>query len=354
MGEHQQPFRRGALLVEKYLLKGGSIMSKGKTNGSGRLDGNVKGPRKSDLLREKSPAGNDERETPPPSKIELPLALLPRFKMREDGKGWELEGEMNLDTALVLSRTFATEAFDVMAHFMNQLAGSLPELSSPADKLNCIVPLLHDLKPRDCMEAMIHLQLIGVHNCIMEGIRRALYPDQTAEVAPILLHRVATLSKAFVGLMEALQKYRGQGSQQKVVVEHVNVRRGGQAIVGAVTQGGPGNKEGVTVEVDAPPPSQARARRKPRKPPGKPVKGQCGARTRRGTACRAPAMKNGRCRMHGGKSTGPKTPEGLEQMRQAKIKHGLYSSEFIDFRRLLNQTFKSARGFLRHLAGTTA
>ncbi|MFC1944498.1 HGGxSTG domain-containing protein [Chloroflexota bacterium] len=24
-------------------------------------------------------------------------------------------------------------------------------------------------------------------------------------------------------------------------------------------------------------------------------------------------MKNGRCRMHGGKSTGPRTPEGLER-----------------------------------------
>lgn len=329
-------------------------MGKVKTEGSDRVKGNARFLEKSTSLKDKLPDGDGMSKTPPPSKTGLPLALLPRFKMREDGKGWELEGEMNLETALVLSQTFATEAFDVMAHFMNQLAGSLPELSSPADKLNCIVPLLHDLKPRNCMEAMIYLQLIGVHNCIMECIRRALYPDQTAEVTQILLHRVATLSKTFVGLMEALQKYRGQGSQQKVVVEYVDVGRGGQAIVGAVTQRGPGNKEGVSVKMDAPPPSQVRARRKPRKPPGEPINGQCGARTRRGTACRAPAMKNGRCRLHGGKSTGPKTPEGLERMRQAKITHGLYSSEFLDFRRLLNQTFKSARGFLRHLAGTTA
>src|ERR1035438_762251 len=54
---------------------------------------------------------------------------------------------------------------------------------------------------------------------------------------------------------------------------------------------------------------------------------RCGARTRRGTPCEGPAMRNGRCRMHGGASTGPRTPEGLDRARRAHWKHGLYSSE---------------------------
>jgi len=54
---------------------------------------------------------------------------------------------------------------------------------------------------------------------------------------------------------------------------------------------------------------------------------RCGAKTRRGTRCKAPAMANGRCRMHGGLSTGPKTPEGLERSRKARWKHGRYSAE---------------------------
>jgi len=54
---------------------------------------------------------------------------------------------------------------------------------------------------------------------------------------------------------------------------------------------------------------------------------RCGAKTRRGTACQCPAMKNGRCRLHGGKSTGPRTPEGLERSRRARWKHGRYSRE---------------------------
>ena len=36
---------------------------------------------------------------------------------------------------------------------------------------------------------------------------------------------------------------------------------------------------------------------------------------------------NGRCKVHGGKSTGPRTPEGLERSRRANWKHGYYSRE---------------------------
>src|SRR5437660_12579808 len=39
------------------------------------------------------------------------------------------------------------------------------------------------------------------------------------------------------------------------------------------------------------------------------------------------AMPNGRCKVHGGKSTGPRTPEGLERSRRANWKHGHFSRE---------------------------
>jgi hypothetical protein len=57
---------------------------------------------------------------------------------------------------------------------------------------------------------------------------------------------------------------------------------------------------------------------------------RCGAKTRKGTACKAPAMKNGRCRLHGGKSTGPLTKQGLANSRNARLRHGLYSKEFLE------------------------
>jgi hypothetical protein len=55
---------------------------------------------------------------------------------------------------------------------------------------------------------------------------------------------------------------------------------------------------------------------------------RCGARSKRtGKPCRGAAMPNGRCKLHGGKSTGPRTPEGLERSRRANWKHGYYSRE---------------------------
>ena len=45
---------------------------------------------------------------------------------------------------------------------------------------------------------------------------------------------------------------------------------------------------------------------------------RCGAHARStGEPCRAKALPNGRCRNHGGLSTGPKTPEGRKAISQA-------------------------------------
>ena len=38
-------------------------------------------------------------------------------------------------------------------------------------------------------------------------------------------------------------------------------------------------------------------------------------------------MGNGRCRMHGGTSTGARTAAGLERLRQAPLKHGQRGAE---------------------------
>jgi hypothetical protein len=55
--------------------------------------------------------------------------------------------------------------------------------------------------------------------------------------------------------------------------------------------------------------------------------GQNARSKRTGKPCRAAAMPNGRCKVHGGKSTGPRTPEGLERSRRANWKHGHFSRE---------------------------
>lgn len=58
----------------------------------------------------------------------------------------------------------------------------------------------------------------------------------------------------------------------------------------------------------------------------------CGAKARQNNhqPCRQPGMKtNGRCRLHGGKSTGANTPEGKERAAQANFKQGYYTDAAI-------------------------
>ena len=54
-------------------------------------------------------------------------------------------------------------------------------------------------------------------------------------------------------------------------------------------------------------------------------------------------MANGRCRMHGGPSTGPRTPEGLERSRRSSWKHGHYSAEAKQVRREARQQYRLLR-----------
>jgi hypothetical protein len=60
---------------------------------------------------------------------------------------------------------------------------------------------------------------------------------------------------------------------------------------------------------------------------------RCGAKTRSGGFCGHYSMKNGRCRYHGGKSTGAKNP---------RVKHGMYTKAIIEEAKLINQLIREA------------
>ena len=64
---------------------------------------------------------------------------------------------------------------------------------------------------------------------------------------------------------------------------------------------------------------------------------RCGAMTRKRTPCRSPAMPNGRCRMHGGRSPG--APLGNTNAR----KHGRYGAAAMAYRRQVTALVRSMR-----------
>jgi len=68
------------------------------------------------------------------------------------------------------------------------------------------------------------------------------------------------------------------------------------------------------------------------------IAGRCGARTRRGTICQCPAMSNGRCRIHGGRSPG--APRGE---RNGRWRGGFYTPEAQAERRRLRDLIRNMR-----------
>lgn len=77
---------------------------------------------------------------------------------------------------------------------------------------------------------------------------------------------------------------------------------------------------------------------------------RCGAKTRRGTKCQCPAMGNGRCRLHGGLSTGARTRLGLERIRRAVTKHGLRTKDAKEARAACRLLMKLGRDLINVLS----
>lgn len=98
------------------------------------------------------------------------------------------------------------------------------------------------------------------------------------------------------------------------------------------------------------PHAKRRGKLKNNNPPGEFMKApRCGAKTRKQTPCRAPAMKNGRCRLHGGKSTGPKTEAGKQKIREAHLKDGLHTKEARAWRMESNKLIREYKEALREI-----
>ena len=80
--------------------------------------------------------------------------------------------------------------------------------------------------------------------------------------------------------------------------------------------------------------------------PGK----RCGAKTRKGIPCQRPAnKKNGRCRLHGGASSGPRTESGRARISAANLRHGKYTKDKLEKRRENAAKGREIRKELRQL-----
>ena len=209
----------------------------------------------------------------------------------------------------------------------------------PALRLAAAAAALGAFKPADEIEGMLAAQATALHFGAMECLRRAVLSAQPPDIASKLRKDGANLARAMTDMLDALDRKRGKGPQV-VRVERVVVHEGGQAIVGNVQPVVGGGGVMTSDRGENPMQPDRRLANLTGKPNAAP---RCGARTRAGTPCCQPAMVNRRCRMHGGASTGPRTPEGLERVRTARTIHGGYGADERKLRELVRELKADAK-----------
>jgi hypothetical protein len=115
--------------------------------------------------------------------------------------------------------------------------------STPGQRLELAGSALAEMEPSNVTEAMLATQMIAAHDAALLFVSQATLTETSEERRNDNTERACKFLTLFIQQMDAMQRLKGKTGRQKVIVEHVHVYKGGQAIVGAVTPRGPG--EGV-------------------------------------------------------------------------------------------------------------
>ena len=150
-----------------------------------------------------------------------------RIKMR--GKEMVVARE---DVMLVLG----TSSQEFMDGVLRQLANAVsPGKDADEEAINFALAVIAGIEPKDELETMLAMQMVAIHLATMTFTRRLAHVE-TLDQQHGSEGALNKLARTFAMQLEALKRYR-TGGEQKVVVQHVNVNEGGQAIVGAVDRG---------------------------------------------------------------------------------------------------------------------
>jgi hypothetical protein len=136
-----------------------------------------------------------------------------------------------------LHDAFGTTSVPFADRCINELASILRPYRTDAGAadLNAGLAAVDGLKPANEAEALLAVQMAATHNVAIEMLHRSKH-SETREAMLSFGALGVKLLRTYTAQIEAFAKLR-RGGEQKVIVEHVHVYPGGQAIVGSVQQG---------------------------------------------------------------------------------------------------------------------
>lgn len=170
----------------------------------------------------------------------------PKFKGGSQGeKQFNIKIPEGYDLDLFVAElyeTFGLTDTDAQTALLKQLKLFHEYDEGGLKEINNGLAIIHAINPKNALEGLLAVQMVGTHNIAMEMMRRAVVTGQDTEIIDRSINRASKFLRIFTAQTEAMQRLKGK-SPQKVVVEHVTVNAGGQAIVGQVAHkaGGRGN-----------------------------------------------------------------------------------------------------------------
>ena len=157
--------------------------------------------------------------------------------------GLTLKGSAKTGHQIKLSRKdalleiFGTADADQASAFLSHCLKVLkPDEAGDAgeanDERHFLLSIVKDMAPRDPVERMLAVQMAATHVATIRAGRWMATADNLPQVEA---HYTGfnKLARTFAAQVEALRKHRN-GGKQVVLVQHVNVADGGQAIVGNI------------------------------------------------------------------------------------------------------------------------
>jgi hypothetical protein len=133
-----------------------------------------------------------------------------------------------------LIESTGVQSTEVACAILGQAMDLQPDGRTMPEKLEVAMKTMKEMAPGNLTEAMLAVQMIGVHNAAVRFLQMSLMPNQTRGGADVCISRATKLLRLFPEQLSAMAKLKGKSGQQKMTIEHVHVHAGGQAIVGPV------------------------------------------------------------------------------------------------------------------------
>jgi hypothetical protein len=181
---------------------------------------------------------------------EQPLAPRRLAGMNADSQALAVKkkAQEKLIDALITtaSKVTGVRSHEVADRIIVQVSSALayPRPKDVDERLTKAFAAIAELAPQNATEAMLATQMVAANDAALMFLSQATLETQSFEARDANVLRAARLMRIFSEQVEVMQKLKGRTSQQRVIVEHVHINEGGQAIVGTVATRGPASGEG--------------------------------------------------------------------------------------------------------------